>query len=564
MAKPDLKPMTSAPSTSAPSSAASAPSSTTSAPSSTTSAPSSTTSASLSTTPTPLSLFDELTGLKQPDEFHVTDILTRLLKLVGHDVCLVKRNHFSLYWVLSRVRDACDDTNDLVAKTNIDPGQSGSWTDFSTEVWDAFERYTKKILWLEPFLLKFADLAERESVVSTSANKLPTDLIFITTWLKNRDDITKIYQEFNGSGHMRNATSTPAQTIQELHRLDDLMLLESITRRLQGITVVKPAGNTLSVIIKTFESIRKMSIDAPDVRDDVFVYAVQFAMAIEIFVSTQDATLAARLQDMSLWKLAEQGVTLVKQRETVDKLKSAWDAFVNGLKLTSTAMLPAPYKELLRLLVQTRRPFYSQSVQLVSGCRTLASEFNKKKSFVMQHPLETAIGDVKKALEAAAQSVYDPRQPTEFETAENAFTTAEESMKNCFKEYKMSSDEFAKNIKDSRSSDATSLETLEDRFKSEKDLPKGSDVALTVTVKRQNAPATQTYSVNSELTLHAILWKEVSRETDAVKRTALRNKGFFHIDGNNSPLDFGSTIGSLPNTGDASGKKKAVTLEVSA
>jgi hypothetical protein len=29
-------------------------------------------------------------------------------------------------------------------------------------------------------------------------------------------------------------------------------------------------------------------------------------MAIEIFVSTQDAALAARLQDMSLWKLAEQ------------------------------------------------------------------------------------------------------------------------------------------------------------------------------------------------------------------------------------------------------------------
>jgi hypothetical protein len=205
-----------------------------------------------------------------------------------------------LYWVLSRVRDACDDTNDLVAKTNIDPGQSGSWTDFSTEVWDAFENYTKKILWLEPcvlsviykfcllnqlcsFLLKFAELAERESAVSTSANNLPTDLIFITTWLKNRDDITKIYQEFSGSGHMRvctfavcillnshasqNDTSTPAQIIQELHRLDDLMLLESVTRRLQGITVVKPAGNTLSVIIKTFESIRKMPIDAPDVRD---------------------------------------------------------------------------------------------------------------------------------------------------------------------------------------------------------------------------------------------------------------------------------------------------------
>jgi hypothetical protein len=51
--------------------------------------------------------------------------------------------------------------------------------------------------------------------------------------------------------------------------------------------------------------------------------------------------------------------------------------------------------------------------------------------------LSSALGDVKKALEAAAQSVYDPRQPTEFQTAENAFTTAEDSMKNCFKEYKV-------------------------------------------------------------------------------------------------------------------------------
>lgn len=49
--------------------------------------------------------------------------------------------------------------------------------------------------------------------------------------------------------------------------------------------------------------------------------------------------------------------------------------------------------------------------------------------------LSSALGDAKKALEAAAQSVYDPRQLTEFKTAKDAFTVAEESMKSCFKEY---------------------------------------------------------------------------------------------------------------------------------
>jgi hypothetical protein len=89
--------------------------------------------------PTPkLSLFDELT--RQTQSFPVTEVLTQLLKVVGHDVCLAKRNLHCSYWTVTRARDICELINALAAKA----GEGESWADF--------DRYTGMILFLEPYV----------------------------------------------------------------------------------------------------------------------------------------------------------------------------------------------------------------------------------------------------------------------------------------------------------------------------------------------------------------------------------------------------------------------------
>lgn len=92
---------------------------------------------------TTLSLFDELTGLTHSG-FPVTQLLTRLLQAIGHDVCLAKRNLHSSYWTVSSARNICDFINRLAATA----GDGDSWDDFN--------KYTEMLIWLEKWVLDHA------------------------------------------------------------------------------------------------------------------------------------------------------------------------------------------------------------------------------------------------------------------------------------------------------------------------------------------------------------------------------------------------------------------------
>ncbi|KAJ7193731.1 hypothetical protein GGX14DRAFT_14486, partial [Mycena pura] len=474
--------------------------------------------------PTPtLSLLNDLIGLKNPT-FAVTNVLKLLLELVGHDVCLTKRSHHSLYWALSQARDMCDNINALIAEaeTEDDP-------------WSAFDRYTEMLMWLETFLLKFAPIAQQESRVSRFADKvsLQEDLKFIEEWLSDRAKLGEIFLELSKSEYLPGDATVRSNTIKAIHRRDDLALVMAINLRLQEqANIAAPANKYLSAIVKQFKIIRDMLTGAHDTQsDDVFVYSVHFAMGIDIFVNTRDHKLAPRLQDVDLWKLAQSGVLLIDQHAKDPTLppaalKAAWKAFYDALCRDAVAIMPEAYGQLRKLISQTRRPYYAQSIQLVSGCATLAGAFKQKKTFEMVHSLELALENVKKALEAAAAIAYDPTQPApEFKTAEVAFEDAKNSLKDCFTEYKISSDDFERKMTDSRTSDSKSVTQLQARFSSHKTAV-GQTVELSVTVsgKAFPVPHTRKYTVDPDQTLHAILWMEESLKND----TALRSKAYFH------------------------------------
>ncbi|KAJ7234008.1 hypothetical protein B0H12DRAFT_164194 [Mycena haematopus] len=381
-----------------------------------------------------LSLFKELTWLKDP-KYPVTEILTQLITLIGHDVCLTKRNHYSVYLALSQARDVCNNINDLIGKAKL---------------WTEVETYMKMILGIEQILLDFSALAEKESVESRFPGK-PTvqeDIAFINTWRVNRETLAQIFRDLYKSEYFGATAVAQAKNVGAIHKQDDLGLLKAINLRLQTTASAKSNPN-LAAIISKFGNIENTSTDAPD---HIFVYSIHFAMAIDILVSGRHPKLTARLQDSSLWALAQRGVDLLAQTTTPKTtLETAWTDFctsLNGGATGNTLVTPAAvtmpdaYNHIRTLLAQIKRPYRSQSTQLVSGCEQLATKFNEKaKTTETYNALKTALEDTKKALEAAKTVTYDPAQNFNFasNSAGSSFTTAEKSVKDCFKAYQVHS-----------------------------------------------------------------------------------------------------------------------------
>ncbi|KAJ7760004.1 hypothetical protein B0H16DRAFT_586972 [Mycena metata] len=499
---------------------------------------------------TALSLFNDLTDLKNAaKKFPTTELLTELLTLVGHDVVLAKRNNFSVYWTVSQARDVIDHIIDLVDKTAIDPNPS--WADLGAQHWQDFDTYTERLLWMEDFLLKFALTAEREALVSNFPNGqgVQEDVEFIKNWKIARTELKQLFLDLSSPGYLSNG-ATHAD-IQAIHKRDDIMLLKSVNLRLKGTTVTGQAQANLLELTTKFDTILQSLATASD---EVLVYSIQFAMGIDIFVNAQDPKVVARLQDADLWTLAKAGVDLVEQNASVQQLENAWNDFIASL--CRNVLLPNGYKDLLRLLSTIKRPYYSQSVGLVRACQKLGVGFNANKSLSIQL-LETAVDHARNALTAAATVTYDHRVATFSDTTTaTTFTTAENSIKACSVAYNKNNT-FEQDMIAARTTDADRLTRLSARFvKGNQNITSGAAVDLTITLP---AGGSHEYSVDSNLTLHAVLWKEAALEASPTLIENMRSKGYFHHTGDSTPLDLRASINTLPD----SGGKKTVTLAIS-
>ncbi|KAJ7702747.1 hypothetical protein B0H17DRAFT_1127687 [Mycena rosella] len=495
---------------------------------------------------TALSLFDELTR-QTGKTFPVTDVLTKLLQTVGHDVSLTKRNLHSSYWTVSRARDLCDTINELAAKA----GDGDSW--------EAFDKYTAMIVSLEQILLDFSLVAETESAASKlpTANTIQNDLVFIDSWRINRKAL-----------HETNDNAGNLSDIKAIHRHDDSVLLRGISNVLRdhtGNMSTPEASKSFSAIQSQLDGLQTTLALAPvNLSDDVVVYSMQTAMIIEIVASARDSQLADRLQSPELWTRATTLVNVVEKHSkdvklAVEPLEKAWTDFCSYLTAGVIAELPGTYKDLRTLISKIRRPYYAQSLALIHGCVELAPIFNGKKTFAMLSPLNLAVDNTTKALTAAAGVVYDPTIGVpRNEDVSSALDTARESVKKCFAHYKLDPGPFEHKFIKARDTDNSRLALLEARFKSKPPIAavKQQPIQVVVTVSDPAAKQTvKTYSVEPSTMLSAILWKEASLRP-LKQANELRSKGFFRAGVEKPGLD--TEIGKLP---EKSGKR-SVTLVI--
>ncbi|KAJ7034885.1 hypothetical protein C8F04DRAFT_1259560 [Mycena alexandri] len=272
-----------------------------------------------------MSLFDELTTLRGPQS-RVTGILKELLEVVARNACQTKRNVHSMYLVVSWARDVLERINGLAATA----GNSTSWDDFNT--------FTRMIISLEGILLDFGRLSRKES----EAEGLPMeqtveeDLQFIDAWRESREELHRIVAEMQKE--FQNDSPTAAE-IKATYKHDDGALLMALSESLMDESSARPTRLTdlakahIINIQKKLDTIQAAIVIAPkNVPDDVVVYAIQTAMAMEMLASARDSRMSSRQQMSEMWTRATSLVDLVEKHSKkadlpLGPLKGAWDEF---------------------------------------------------------------------------------------------------------------------------------------------------------------------------------------------------------------------------------------------
>ncbi|KAJ7051301.1 hypothetical protein C8F01DRAFT_1374938 [Mycena amicta] len=503
---------------------------------------------------TQLSLFDELTHLTQPG-YPVTEVLQQLLQLVGHDVCLSKRNHHAVYWAVSRARDVVDNINALIKVAS--EGDS----------WEAYDKYTVMVLWIEKVLLTFSLITEKESIAARfgASENVLEDIAFIEAFRDNRRDLREVLQQLINSGYLTGDVGDHTKAVKAIQRQDDLSAFRATIARLREYAknLRSPGKEALTEVIRRLDALHTTLSGAPDtLADDVFLFALQCALLLEIVASRRDKKMAARVQDKELWQKAL-GWIIVADKHAKDAnlspagLSGEYSAAVIYITGDILIEIPEAFKKLRPLVALTRRPYYSQSVAIVAGCAELATTFAKQKTFDRLNPFNAALDQATAALNAAAGVQYNPTVPfVKIDSVSTTFEAAEAAIKQCFQEYQIVSSVWERRMVNSRESDAERLGLLEKRFKGPaKPLPteKIVDIVISVTVPGTKNPTARAYKMDGALTLHAILWKEAALRTSVTAANDVRNKGYFHTPtsgqmSDKTALDLDTEIAKLPES----------------
>ncbi|KAF7289763.1 hypothetical protein MIND_01350000 [Mycena indigotica] len=505
---------------------------------------------------TQLSLFTELTRLTQPG-YPVTEVLTKLLNLVGHDVCATKRNHHAVYWAVSQARDIIDGINALVKVAG------------EGESWEAFDDYTIRILWIEKVLLAFSLITEKETIVARfgETSSIVEEIAFVDALRDNRKDLRDILQQLIDSTYLKGDVAEHTKAVKTVQKQDDLSAFRATVGRLRNyLNRLSGHGkDSLAEVVRRFDALHVTLATAPDtLADAVFLFALQCALLIEIVTSNRDKKAFMRVQDKEFWRTVLGWITVAEKHAkdpnfSVTGLPGEYTAAVIYLTGAIVAQLPDGFKDLRPLVALTRRPFYSQSVTIVAGCAELATTFNKQKTVEMLSAFNAALEKATSALKAAADVKYDPYTPwATSDSATAAFEEAETAIKFCYQDYQVSSATWEKRMKNSRDSDADRLAQLEKRFSRAKtDFPAEQTIDVTVSVSlagSQTQPIRRSYKIDSALTLHALLWKEASLRESIPAANEVRNQAFFYATADKAPLDLDMLISNLPNAQGRSGK----------
>ncbi|KAI0310872.1 hypothetical protein OF83DRAFT_1178117 [Amylostereum chailletii] len=488
-------------------------------------------------------LFEELTGTKDVDHgdgFPVTALSKTLLQYAGLDVVQFRRNQQVAYRIVDRSREIYDGINPIIRKINawqLDDGLQGAegyWTDF--------DNYQDAVDALEEALFDIVDLYEEEApLYLASTGTVELCIADADKWELNRTKLRTTIQElYSGDRFTALLSIEDAEGVQSdilaAQRLDDAGLFSALQRKINNHDItrsVKPEVRELLAEQDTSLEEWLPIFHSPTYNKHLitfavkFVFVVQGAMDIAVNPNADDKS-AYHLKSSTVWTAAKEFVTCLSDAQSdneVDaceqKLREAYETFINVLKATPGLETPRSYLELMKLARDLRRPYLARSLALIILCRALVGLFNEPANHIHSNisPLETAFDEsvaaVNKAIDTYKNASLTELHSVSSSDVAEAFRQAQEKIKACYTQFnateKWENEEKAK-LASAAEKDTKRLGQLQKRLeKSPSDTVDESQlVEVTVTVHDTEAAApavaTVKFRVEPKTRLAAISW----------------------------------------------------------
>ncbi|KAG8708729.1 hypothetical protein FRC09_001075, partial [Ceratobasidium sp. 395] len=274
-------------------------------------------------------LFDEWS--KEP-QYPATDLVEHLIKLVGADVCALRKNTQTSYRFVDTARSLCDSINELIKRTEDDGD------------WDAFQKYSDAIDPLEETLRSFApdeDLDDDHYLSNPS--EVDACLGHIDRWETARSHVRERLRHLRTQKHLSvliKSTAEDEKDIDDAHRHDDRMFLGDLatatksylSNRENTATFPRKIQSILHEVSKGVEHVEKLISEAtaPQSTDDKsIVLAIKAVMTIYSFMElslNQKILSATRvyLKSEKVWLPAKQLVDglikHIKAEKTYDEV----------------------------------------------------------------------------------------------------------------------------------------------------------------------------------------------------------------------------------------------------
>ncbi|CAE6357756.1 unnamed protein product [Rhizoctonia solani] len=399
--------------------------------------------------------------------YPATDIIYKLLKVVGAEVCSFHRNQQVAYRLVECARDLFDAINARIHLVD----KSDSWEDY--------EIYTQAIDPLEEILLKFVLIAFDDGGLDHLATSSWAEYVRVTEqWRENRLEIRNCFRSMKTKPQFQALISTlmdGEDDILDAYILDDLSYLDYLLRIIeegaQQIVEPKVKGyiekvveglsktrtlqhNNLGKHGSRFMEISALPIQCGFLASKIITMMVNVSIPEDIRNRlTSDSSFWGALANLVIDTYNFMVSQLINVEEfdqteitiTITKFTTRYTVLVNQVSEPLAIEMPLAYSRLLPLVGKISRRYHAQSLLLVAICRQATSQFTgPKKNMGSRDVLERALNQTVAALEAAAQGSGSGRSNPVNGVVTNGtegIKKAQDSIDDCTGLYKQSVDE---------------------------------------------------------------------------------------------------------------------------
>ncbi|KAG8933654.1 hypothetical protein FRC02_011477, partial [Tulasnella sp. 418] len=420
----------------------------------------------------PYSIFDELTRLATTEPAPATDLIAFLIRSLAQEACDGIRGAQTYYRIVSRARDICNSINVLAKEAE------------NQKDWDKYQSYTAQISPLEELLFDISKVMENEAESAYSPSvpdSVQQCIDDIKCWKDNREIFRGVAKTLHDSPFERPGYAWDSDLkAAALH--DDLSWIttvcEALMRILEPISRMmrKKPQQYLHVtgVIQLLAQIQTSLELNAEVEESAMVLSTRCFMVIHGMIALTldknvDEKVRKHLWSRRTWKKASGSLEKLKLAlesppKPLDALIDEWDGYERYLLNPEDESVDKILEGLIRYPAKIQRPYHSQALALVYGCKSIGAHVDSKKPEDGIEKLEDIVELTIKALEKCGSAATEVAKldwdELRVHPASKGIDGVVIDIKRIYSEYQMKVDEFNKAVSDALKKDREMVERL--------------------------------------------------------------------------------------------------------